>query len=81
MAQKSIREIEAAYNFWKGPTQPGEAPWEFGNVPAEWWAGYDTSMITECGEVPWQEAECVRLLDEYGEKRFAGLICSDLSGA
>jgi hypothetical protein len=71
--EKSIREIESAYNFWKGPTQPGEAPWEFGNVPAEWWAGYDTSMITECGEVPWQEAECVRLLDEYGEKRFVGL--------
>ena len=66
--EKSIREIEAAYNFWKGPTQPGEAPWEFGNVPAEWWAGYDTSMITECGEVPWQEAECVRLLEEHGQK-------------
>ena len=71
--QKSIREIEAAYNFWKGPTQPGEAPWEFGNVPAEWWAGYDTSMITECGEVPWQEAECVRLLEEHGSQKFSGL--------
>ena len=78
--EKSIREIEAAYNFWKGPTQPGEAPWEFGNVPAEWWAGYDTSMITECGEVPWQEAECVRLLEEYGsQKNSRAWICSDLA--
>ena len=71
--EKTPREINLAYNFWRGPTQANEPPWEFGNVPEEWWAGYDLSAIRECGDVPWQEVECATFTAQYGQERFAGL--------
>lgn len=43
-------------------------------TPAEWWDGYENLMpFLNINEVPWQEAECKRLMDLHGAATFAGL--------
>lgn len=47
------------------------------SVPDEWWAhGIDRNLI-DLDAPPWEEREVLRLLNEHGRDRFAGL---DLSG-
>ena len=43
-------------------------------APACWWEGYaDIMHHMDLDAVPWQEAECQRLMAEHGPERFAGL--------
>lgn len=40
--------------------------------PKEWWQGYNKDLVN-LAHVPWQEAECKRLLKEHGREVFKGL--------
>jgi glycosyltransferase involved in cell wall biosynthesis len=52
----------------------GELKFDLAPVPAEWWEPYgDLMQHLHVDAEPWQEAECRKLLGEYGADRFAGL--------
>lgn len=40
--------------------------------PTSWWEGYDKGAVN-LFHVPWQEAECKRLLSKHGVEKFRGL--------
>ena len=53
---------------WQGPMGLAEAPMDL------WWGAYAHLMChLETKQVPWQEAEVLKALEEHGPKRFAGL--------
>ncbi len=75
---KSVREIDSYYNFaMHASASKGTAftdQWKFANVPAAWWKGYEDLMqYLDVDAEPWQEAECRKLVKEYGRNHFAGL--------
>ncbi len=76
---KPVYEIEDMYNWAiKGATNRTgigtPATWTYADVPIEWWEPYAHLMphLDVDGE-PWQEAECMRLIEEHGQARFSGL--------
>lgn len=72
---KPVAEIDRLYNL-AIHGMPGDAPrdWRYMLVPDEWWAPYcDLAQYLDLDAEPWQEAECERLLSDYGEERFKGL--------
>ncbi len=72
---KPVAEIDRMYSL-AIHGQPGDEPkyWRYMLVPDEWWAPYtDLAQHLQLDAVPWQEAECERLIAEHGEARFAGL--------
>ena len=53
---------------WQGPMGLAEAPMDL------WWGPYAHLMChLDTKQVPWQEAEVLKALEEHGPKRFAGL--------
>ena len=49
--------------------------WGYGDVPAAWWGQYreQWGKYLDVDAVPWQEAECRRLIEEYGPEPFSRL--------
>jgi Glycosyl transferase family 2 len=75
---KSIQEIERYYSFaTKGGPDEDAATWTYATPPSEWWAPYSSLMdYLELNAEPWQEAECERLIKQYGQDYFSGLDLS-----
>ena len=74
---KMLVSVDQFYNKWKCPV--GEL-WNFEKVPDAWWAGYSDLTIDE-SSVPWQEAEVLRLWNQYGAEAFSGLDLFGLPGS
>lgn len=67
--EKSVAEIDRMYNMALNESVCGVS-----EVPPEWWAPWlDEKKHLRLGEVPWQEAECARLVRQYGDEMFRGL--------
>jgi hypothetical protein len=74
----SLAEINKRYDYsvYGGPVRPtnGLPTFDLSPVPGEWWDGYgDLMQHLHLDAEPWQEAECRRLVEEYGREKFAGL--------
>ena len=73
---KDVREIEQMYSMYdKGALGDDPRRWTFNSVPESWIEPYRELMEKHLhlDAVPWQEAECERLIAEHGRERFAGL--------
>ena len=73
---KDVREIEQMYSMYeKGALGDDPRRWTFNSVPESWIGPYRELMEKHLhlDAVPWQEAECDRLIAEHGRERFAGL--------
>lgn len=72
---KPVSEIDRMYNLAiHGQDRDRPKDWRYMLVPDEWWEPYtDLAQYLDLEAEPWQEAECERLLAEYGEERFKGL--------
>jgi len=52
----------------------GNPAFDLTAVPPEWWAGYaDLMQYLHVDAQPWQEAECHKLVEQYGRAKFDGL--------
>lgn len=69
--EKPVEEIDFQYSQAIEPP-PGET-WEFAPVPEEWQPEPHLLEYLHLDSIPWQEAECKRLIDKYGWSRFEGL--------
>jgi glycosyltransferase involved in cell wall biosynthesis len=74
----SIAEINKRYDYsvYGSPIRPldGNPQFDLKPVPETWWRGYqDLMQYLHVDADPWQEAECQRLIGEYGHSKFAGL--------
>ncbi len=75
---KSPREIDAYYNLGMyAAASKGTGftdLWKYAMIPPAWWNGYEDLMqYLDVDAEPWQEAECRKLVKEYGAAKFAGL--------
>jgi glycosyltransferase involved in cell wall biosynthesis len=71
--EKSLSEIEAMYNLWRGPTTT-DPMWRIAQIPSSWWQAYEHSISgIHLNEVPWQEEACRELARRYGTFTFKGL--------
>lgn len=73
---KSVAAIDGMFSWaihGRGPhDHPGN--WTFTQAPKEWWEPYEKWMHhLDVNAIPWQEAECRRLVAEHGADRFSGL--------
>lgn len=68
--EKPKSEIEDMYNLWRARASDA-----FATVPAPWIADYKDLMRDhlDLNQTPWQEAQCRRLIEEYGPEPFTGL--------
>lgn len=63
-----VEEINTKYHWWNQPPHGSLLL----SVPGQWWDGYDKDAINlEC--TSWYEAECLKIIENYGAKGFAGL--------
>ncbi len=74
----SIEVINTRYNWsvYGCAQKPKDGTLSFDLVPVsgEWWSGYEDLMrFLHVDAEPWQEAECQKLVREYGNSKFAGL--------
>jgi len=76
---KPTVEIERMYNLWRSKddeliSYPKQWPndWEYASIPDEWWR-HDVAYVSFDSEIPWQEAEVRRLVQEHGPEKFKGL--------
>ncbi len=78
--KEPLSEINKRYDWsvYGAPYNPGPGNhpviFHLKYSPASWWNGYENLMhqIHLYAE-PWQEAECRKLVEEYGREKFAGL--------
>ncbi len=75
---KPVREIDNYYNLGMYPAASRGTgftdQWAYAEVPAAWWAGYEDLMqYLDVDAEPWQDAECRRIIEQYGKSQFAGL--------
>ena len=75
---KPVAEIDHLYSLAIRPeTSLGTRftdKWRYAETCPTWWEPYrDLMQYLDLTAEPWQEAECQRLLTEYGAARFAGL--------
>lgn len=77
---KRVEEIDTMYSWaiYGRPEVPADTvgAWIYADVPGHWWARYSETKWGQYLDVnaePWQEAECVRLVKEYGPR-----MCEDL---
>lgn len=72
---KPVAEIDRLYSLAvHGSPRDPAVGWTYTDVPERWWDGYEDIIgHLDIDAAPWQEAECERLIDKYGRKRFAGL--------
>lgn len=73
--REPVQIVDRRYNIAVyGRETPPPMDHDLRECPPVWWAGYEDLMAHyKPHETPWQETECLRLLDEHGPKRFAGL--------
>lgn len=77
--EKPRAEIDRMYSWaiYGRPEVPRDTPahWQFSDVPASWYSGYEAwiERHLRIDAEPWQEAEVRRLIAEHGRERFAGL--------
>jgi hypothetical protein len=76
--EKPVFHIDQTYSLAIHESASNGTPyackWGYADVPVEWWGPYQSLMgHLDLSAVPWQEAECQRLSEEYGAARFAGL--------
>jgi Glycosyl transferase family 2 len=76
---KSTGEINRMYNLWRSKddeliSYPKQWPneWEYAQTPDTWWR-HDVAYVSFDSEIPWQEAEVRRLVQERGKETFQGL--------
>ena len=72
---KPVAEIERIYSMATcGRIEMGDTPntWTFAAVPPAWWDGIELKYL-DLNQPPWQDAECERLIAQYGSEHFAGL--------
>lgn len=88
--EKPAAEIERMYSWaTKGelgnPAYGTPETWTYAECPWEWWKPYadlvthvdkDANMYLDLHAVPWQEAECARLIALHGADKFTGLDLS-----
>jgi Glycosyl transferase family 2 len=73
---RPVVQIETEYSWSVKGRPPHDMPenWRYQKAPADWWAPYAHLMkYLDLDAVPWQEAECRRLMDWHGKQAFAGL--------
>lgn len=76
MAQRPLDIVNREYSWAIHGRGSGDQPstWEYASAPASWLAGYSHLMHhLHLDAVPWQEAECRRLVDVHGKKITEGL--------
>ncbi len=76
--EKPFAQVNTTYNWsvYGAPNKPfAEAPgFDLSPIPADWWAGYEDLMqYLNVDAEPWQEAECRKLVEQYGREKFNGL--------
>lgn len=76
MAQRPIDVIDREYSMSIHGRGSGDNPstWTYADVPESWWSGYAHLMqFLHLDTVPWQEAECRRLVEQHGRGITKGL--------
>lgn len=76
MAQRPIDVIDREYSMAAYGRGSGDNPstWTYADVPESWWSGYAHLMqYLHLDTVPWQEAECRRLVEQHGRGIAKGL--------
>lgn len=76
--RKDVAQIDHMYSLAihgsNAPSYGTPATWTYADVPEGWWKPYAHLMKhLHLDAVPWQEAECKRLVDKYGRDWFTGL--------
>jgi hypothetical protein len=73
--ERDVREIEQKYKMWeRGAIHEDPSTWTYKQVPPEWLEPYWHLMQYLDIDAPnWQDAECDRLIAEYGRDYFTGL--------
>jgi len=74
----TLAVINERYNWsvYGSPQKPsqGDPAFDLTAVPPEWWEGYaDLMQYLNVDAEPWQEAECHKLVEQYGRAKFDGL--------
>ncbi len=73
--ERKFGVVNQTYN-WSvyGRAESKQAQFDLGPIPSDWWAGYEDLMgYLHVDAEPWQEAECRKLVKEYGRDKFNGL--------
>ncbi len=76
MAQRAVHVIDYEYSLAIHGRGFEDSPktWTYADVPYSWWSGYSHLMqYLHLDAVPWQEAECRRLVDVHGKQITQGL--------
>lgn len=71
---KPVAKIEHMYSQCINGNPPHDKPedWRLKAAPSHWWHP-ELMKYLDVDAEPWQEAECARLIAEYGREYFAGL--------
>lgn len=76
MNQRPVEVIDREYSWAIHGRSADDNPdtWKYAEVPENWWSGYSHLMQhLHLDTVPWQEAECRRLVDQHGKQITRGL--------
>jgi hypothetical protein len=75
---KPVAQIERMYSMATKGIPPHDTPlnWRFSPIPDGWRYPELEALYLRPDDVPWQEAECDRLLAEHGRQMFVGLDLS-----